>query len=137
MSPNDSCAIDSKYLWIQVCEQLKCHNKGSDRCIDTLNRLWRKNPRVRAQDGALLLDVPLLTENMLVVRLEQWSLPQLEALEPPHDRDELRSFAPIIVLNWFDRFFLIDGNTRVNFWKKIGNQGPHAVLRICEVKGDI
>ena len=137
MSPNKSCAVDPTYLWIQVCEQLKFHNKGNDRCIDTLNRLWRKNPRVRAESGEVLLEVPLLTEEMLAVKLEQWSLTQLVALEPPHDRDELKSYAPIIVLNWFDRFFLIDGNTRVNSWRKIENQGPHAVLRICEAKGDI
>jgi hypothetical protein len=122
------------FLWIQVCEQLKFHNKGDDRCIDTLNRLWRKNSRVRSPTGELLLDVPVLTEAMLAVSLEQWPLADLVALNPPHDRDEFRSYAPIIVLRWFDRSFLVDGNTRVNYWKKVKNQGPHAVLLISEAK---
>jgi hypothetical protein len=124
-------------LWTQVCEQLKFHNKGDDRCIDTLNRLWRKNSRVVSPTGEVLLDVPTLTEHMLWVSLEQWPLADLTALNPPHKRDELRSYVPIIVLRWFDQPFLIDGNTRVNFWKKVRNQGPHAVLVISEAKGDI
>ena len=130
MSPNPSASFERQYLWIQVCEQLKCHNKGDDRCIDTLNRLWRKHPHVKTAEGANLLDVPQLTEEMLTVKLEQWFLQQLVDLKPPHDRAQLKSFAPIIVLHWFDRYFLLDGNTRVNFWRKVSNQGPHAVLRI-------
>ena len=74
---------------------------------------------------------------MLAVALEHWSLAQLVELEPPHDRDQLRSFEPIIILYWFDQHFLIDGNTRVNYWHKQQNQGPHAVLKIAEAKGDI
>lgn len=126
--------MNRDFLWIQVCEQLKLHNKGNDRCIDTLNRAWRKNSKVLSKSGDVLLEVPVLTEDMLSVTLEQWSLAQLVALEPPHQRDQLKSFAPIIILDWFKQFFLIDGNTRVNHWKKTGNQGPHAVLRIFEAK---
>jgi hypothetical protein len=137
MSPKASDSVDQRHLWIRVCEQLKFHNKGDDRCIDTLNRLWRKNSRVRTKTGEVLFEVPLLTEEMLAVTLEHWSVTQLVALEPPHDRDELKSLEPIIVLHWFDQNFLIDGNTRVNFWEKVQNQGPHAVLRIAEAKGDI
>ena len=136
MSPKASDSVDQRHLWIRICEQLKCHNKSDDRCIDTLNRLWRKNSRVRTTTGEVLLEVPLLTEEMLAISLEHWSLAQLVALEPPHDRDELKSFEPIIVLHWFDQHFLIDGNTRVNFWEKRQNQGPHAVLKIAEDKGD-
>ena len=137
MSPKASDSIDQQHLCIRVSEQLKHHNKGDDRCIDTLNRLWRKNSRVRTKPGKVLLDVPLLTEEMLAVTLEHWTLAQLVALEPPHARDELRSFEPIIVLHWFRQHFLIDGNTRVNYWEKFQNQGPHAVLKIAEAKGDI
>jgi len=70
MSPKVSDSIDQQHLWIRVCEQFKLYNKGDDRCIDTLNRLWRKNSRVRTKTGKLLLDVPLLTEEMLAVTLE-------------------------------------------------------------------
>lgn len=137
MSPNASNSVDQQHLWISVCEQLKLHNKGDDRCIDTLNRLWQKNSRVRTKTGQVLLEVPLLTEEMLDVTLEHWSLAQLVVLDPPHDRDELKSFEPIIVLHWFGQYFLIDGNTRVNYWEKVQNQGPHAVLKIAEAKGGI
>jgi hypothetical protein len=132
MALGEVSTFEGRYLWIQVSEQLKFHNKGTDRSIDTLNRLWRKNPRTMNANGVYIYDLPVLTEEMLAVSSELWSLPQLEALEPPHERDQLRSFAPPIVLTWFDRDFLMDGNTRVNFWVKGENQGPHAVLRIRE-----
>jgi hypothetical protein len=137
MSPKASDFVDQQHLWIRVCEQLKLHNKGDDRCIDTLNRLWRKNSRVKTKTGKVLLKIPHLTEEMLAVTLEHWSLAQLVALEPPHDRNELKSFEPIIVLHWFGQNFLIDGNTRVNFWERVQNQGPHAVLKISEAKSAI
>jgi len=132
MALDDISTFERRYLWIQVSEQLKCHNKGSDRSIDTLNRLWRKNPRTMNAAGGYIYVLPVLTEEMLVVSIEQWSLPQLVALETPHPRDELRSFAPPVVLSWFGRDFLMDGNTRVNYWAKKMNQGPHAVLRVSE-----
>ena len=123
--------------WIEVCEQLKCHNQGADRCIDTLNRLWRKNPLVKSATGVALLDVPHLSETMLSVSLEHWPFDRLVALKTAHDDDTLRSLQPIVVLLWFDQDFLIDGHHRVNYWKKKQNQGPHAVLKIAEAKGDI
>ena len=120
-------------MWIYVCEQLKWHNKGTDRCIDTLNRLWRKHPQVTAKaTGQTLLQVPTLTEDMLTVRLEHWPLEQLLTLNPGHPRNRPLFFAPIVVLHWFSRDFLIDGNTRVNFWREKDNVGPHAVLKIVE-----
>lgn len=137
MSPEQSAQFERHYLWIQVCEQLKFHNKGDDRCIDTLNRLWRKHPGVKSKDGGILLNVPLLKEEMLTVKIEQWSLQRLANLKPPHGRDQLKSFAPIVVLHWFDQYFLLDGNSRVNFWEKAGNQGPHAVLKITSIGGNI
>ena len=125
---------DASPLWIQVCEQLKWHNKGADECIGTLNRLWRKHPAVTSQAGEPLLQVPVLTEKMLDVKLEHWSLDHLVALNPPHERDQPQFFPPIVVLHWFQRDFLVDGNTRVNLWRKRNNVGPHAVLRIVERK---
>jgi hypothetical protein len=124
--------FERHYLWIQVCEQLKFHNKGADVCIDTLNRLWRKNQRTRNAAGEYKFDLPVLTIDMLTVAIEHWTLAELVALEPPHPRDELKSYAPPIVLSWFNTDFLMDGNTRVNAWKRVNNPGPHAVLRISE-----
>ena len=122
----------SDYLWIQVCEQLKWHNKETDRCIDTLNRLWRKHIEVNGPNGEVLLDMPTLTEEMLTVRAEQWPIDRLESLRRGHTRANPLFFPPIVILSWFERDFLIDGNTRVNFWSKWKNVGPHAVLRISK-----
>lgn len=132
MSLNTSGVRGSMELWIRVCEQLTHHNKGPDQCIDTLNRLWRKHPRVKTTTGEILLEVPLLTESMLSVTLEHWALEQMLALKTPHNRDQLRSFEPPVVLRWFDQSFLLDGNTRVNHWAKAQNRGPHAVLVISK-----
>ena len=123
---------DSEYLWIQVCEQLKWHNKGTDGCIDTLNRLWQKHTEVRSANGEVLLEVPTLTEDMLIVRAEQWPLDKLIGCTRAHTRASPLFFAPIIILSWFERHFLVDGNTRVNFWSNRNNVGPHAVLRIMK-----
>jgi hypothetical protein len=133
VSPRAPSQIDH-YLWVWVCEQLKFHNKGSDRCIDTLNRLWRKHPRVKGAEDKPPLEVPTLTEEMLLVSLEQWSLQRLQGLQIPHQRDDLRSPEPIIILHWRNQDFVIDGNTRVNYWVKERNEGPHAVLKIEEAR---
>ena len=123
------------YLWIQVCEQLKWHNKGSHSCIDTLNRLWRKHPDIFAETEDFRAKMPVLTESMLEVRPELWSLQELLSLkdERHHPRDQPAFFPPILVLRCSDRNFLIDGGTRINFWRKHSNVGPHAVLGIVQV----
>lgn len=120
----------TNYLWMQVCEILKWHNQGNDRCIDTLNRLWRKHSQVCGADGEEILAVPTLSEDKLTVRSEHWSLDQLAALRREHRRDSAASFPPVIVLEWSGRTFLIDGNNRVNFWLKQGNAGPHLVFKL-------
>src|SRR5947207_3099035 len=131
--------MDPQFFWIQVCEQLKWHSKGSHTCIDTLNRLWQKHPEVKAESGEVLLDVPTLTANMIAVSLEQWTLSDLVALK--HERhqknNQPQAFPPILVLRWFDRNFLIDGGTRINFWAMHKVVGPHAVLKIARSDRDI
>jgi hypothetical protein len=134
MSHDTTTNFIDTYLWIQVCEILKWHNKGNDRCIDTLNRLWQKHSEVRSPSGEILMDVPVLSEDMLSVSTERWRLDELAALNRSHFRDRPLSFPPIVVLRWFDRDFLIDGTTRINFWLKLGNAGPHAVLKIVQRK---
>jgi hypothetical protein len=123
-------SVDPGFLWIQVCEILKWHSQGSHLCIDTLNRLWQKHHEVTSKDGKRMLHVPVLTEEMLTVSIEQWPLSKLAALTRSHERDAPLSFPPIVVLHWFDRDFMIDGTTRTNFWMKHGIAGPHAVLKI-------
>jgi hypothetical protein len=126
--------VNSAYLWMLVCEQLKWHNKGTHQCIDTLNRLWGKHSEVKGPNGEVLLKVPVLSEQMLTVRADLWSLSKLNSLKRSHTRNMPQFFPPIIVLRWFDRDFLIDGTTRVNFWNWHNNEGPHHVLIIAEKK---
>jgi hypothetical protein len=87
---------------------------------------------VDGPNGEVLLDVPTLTEVMLIVQAERWPIDRLESLTRGHTRDRPFFFPPIVILSWFERDFLIDGNTRVNFWSKAKNAGPHAVLRISK-----
>ena len=124
--------MNAQCLWLTVCEILKWHNKGNDQCINTLNRLWRKHSEVIGPNGETLLQVPTLTESMLSVRAELWPLDRLLSLKRSHQRNRPLFFPPIVVLNWFDRFFLLDGTTRINLWSEAGNMGPHAVLIITE-----
>ena len=56
-------------------------------------------------------------------------LDQLIALKRSHARDRPLFYPPIVILRWFNRDFLIDGTTRINLWSKMGNLGPHAVLK--------
>ena len=128
--------VDAQYLWFTACEILKWHNKGDDQCIDTLNRLWRKHSEVVTPNGESLLHVPTLDESMIKVGAEHWPLDRLLSLTRSHQRNRPLSFPPIVVLNWFDRYFLLDGTTRINFWSAVGNKGPHAVLVISERRNE-
>lgn len=67
---------------------------------------------------------------MLAVHPERWTLERLTALEPGHERDGPKFFPPIVVLYWYDRYFLIDGNTRINVWPREQDNGPHFVFVI-------
>ncbi len=126
--------VHDHYLWMQVCEILKWHNKGPDQCIDTLNRLWREHGEVRSPNGEALLDVPTLAEDMLTVSPELWPLSRLLTLKRSHQRNSPLFFPPLIILNWFDRYFILDGTTRINFWAGHANAGPHAVLLLSRRK---
>ncbi len=142
MSQGSSVKDESLRLWVLACEVIKWHNKGES-CIDTLNRLWWKHPAVTNEKGEKIIahDIPKLSESMIQVTSEQWSLAQLMSLklDRHHARDEpIATTPPIIVLRWFGKDFLIDGCTRINYWHKNGNVGPHAVLVILEnTRGDI
>src|ERR1700690_4384185 len=98
MSPESRTAEFSAYLWMQVCEVLKWHNKGPHQCIDTLNRLWQKHCEVIGAEGQVLREVPLLSADMLSVYAELWSLTRLDGLKRSHARDRPLFFPPIIVL---------------------------------------
>lgn len=122
--------------WESVQSQLDFHRrKPAHTWIDTLNRLWRKNRFVMSEDGVLKLPQkpPVLTAAMLSVSSESWPLERLAPLVHPDaharrrpKRDEL----PILVLEWGDRHFLIDGINRINRRIRDREAGPHEVIVI-------
>ena len=118
-------------LWLKVCDLLRWHSVGMHTPIQTLNRLWRKQPYVKRfpQEFA---NLPELTESMLSVREESWMLETLLALTDStfHQRAKPKAFPPIIVLERTGRDFLMDGGNRLNYWRQRGDAGPHAVLKI-------
>jgi len=128
-------AGDAK-TWEQVTSQLDFHRRRpSHTWIDTLNRLWRKNRFVMTMDGMLRLPEtpPVLTSDMLTVSSEKWPLDRLTPLVHPdaHDRSRpKRDDLPILILEWADRYFLIDGINRINRRKRDRQPGLHDVIVI-------
>jgi hypothetical protein len=60
---------------------------------------------------------------------DRWPLERLQKFQRWHERDEPeRIDPPLVVFRGWDTECLIDGQTRVNFWGKTGNIGPHRVL---------
>jgi hypothetical protein len=117
-------------LWSDACRLLAWHNKGSDSCIQTLNRLWRKSPWVQ-QETVL----PTLESGRVSTSEEFWPLDRLVALL--HDKQRTsktpRSVEPlVIVVRWAGQDYLIDGRTRINHWQRVGTPGPIRVLVIAE-----
>lgn len=126
--PSADSEKDSAALWTMAYAIIRWHNRGQDDCIETLNRLWRSGPWI--QDPSVL---PMITTTGMHLTLQHWNLKQLtELLHPTQKTSKVpRSTAPpIIVIRWLDKDFLIDGRTRINFWKKNNDNGPHRVIVI-------
>jgi hypothetical protein len=126
---------DEQAAWQEARHQLEHHARPGHDWVDTLNRLWRKNRFVMSMDGMLKLDAPppVLTREMLSVTRERWPLERLAPLVHPdaHDRARpKRDERPILLLEWRDRHFLIDGINRINRRAREGLAGPHEVIVI-------
>jgi hypothetical protein len=113
-------------LWDEMCQVIKWHNHPQDYCVDTLNRLWRKDPLVENASR-----LPVLFQDLLDVSMESWSLEQLTSFIGPARETELQPAATdcaIVVLRWEGINYLIDGRRRINYWKRHRQSGPHRVL---------
>ena len=64
--------IQSRSLWDEMCDVIKWHNYAQHCCVDTVNRLWRKDPFVLSPSA-----LPVISRELLDVSLENWSLDQL------------------------------------------------------------
>ena len=128
-------SAEEQALWDEATGQLGFHARPGHDWLDTLNRLWRKNRFVMSMDGVLKLDTPppVLTRAMLTVTREQWPLERLVPLVHPdaHDRARpKRDDRPILLLEWQNRHFLIDGINRINRRVRERQPGPHEVIVI-------
>ena len=89
----------------------------------------------------ILENIPTISEEMIDVSEESWDLDRLWFLiheRQQTDRTPHSVVLPIVVLRWYRKEFLIDGRSRINFWKRDGNQGPHSVLAVYKApNGDI
>ncbi len=122
---------DSDALWEVSCAIIRWHNRGTDGCIETLNRLWRKRPWMEDLDR-----LPRLTESEMFLSLEYWNLDRLVSLLHPTQKTNKTPRAtapPIIVIRWSGSDYLIDGRTRINYWKRTNDNGPHRVILIQPV----
>jgi len=118
--------MNSDTLWNEMCDVIKWHNQRHHCCVDTLNRLWRKDPFVK--DSNVL---PFLPKSALEVVEDTRSLDQLWEFIHEKRKTELHPAATdmaIVLLRWKGEEYLIDGRRRINHWKRQGSLGPHRVL---------
>lgn len=121
-------------LWNEMCDVIKWHNQQHHCCVDTLNRLWRKDPFVK--DPNIL---PTLQKNALQVVEDARSLDQLWGFIHEKRKTDLQPVAidlAIVLLRWKEEEYLIDGRRRINHWKRQGNLGPHRVLVVYAKDGN-
>lgn len=114
--------------WEEVCRALKWQDFQGHSCIDTLNRIWAKDPT-----GGNPRPLPVISREASEVTNESWDLDRLWSLIHALGKTDVppRSTSPaVIVLRWEGVDFLIDGRRRVNHWKRNAEGGPHRVLVI-------
>lgn len=119
---------EAEALWDAVCAVLCWHNRGNDGCIQTLNRLWRKHPQTQKASS-----LPVLQLENLSFDLESWSVERLVGLLPPTyvTNKTPRSLAPPVIILRYDQIdYLIDGRTRINYWKRTADTGQHRIIII-------
>ena len=113
-------------LWNEMCQVIKCHNQAGHSCVDTLNRLWRKDPFAKK-----LSNLPLLTKDTLEVLEESWTMDRLMTFITPERVTKLAPHSTggaIVAIRWTTQDFLIDGRRRINHSNRTQSLGPHRIL---------
>src|ERR1700674_1021067 len=103
-------------LWDEMCEIIKWHNEQQPCCVDTVNRLWRKDPFISHPDS-----LPVLSRAALRVEAEEWHLDRLWKFICEKRRTDLvpaASDMAIVTLRWSGEDYLIDGRRRINAWHR-------------------
>ncbi len=113
-------------LWGELASVLANHFESDHDCIDTINRLLRKNPWLN--DSGSTLQIPRTGLRLSVEYRD------LERLWPLIHASQVTTSEPhpasgaVVVLRWSEREYLMDGRRRINQWKRNGLLGPHRSL---------
>lgn len=117
-------------LWDEMCSIIKWHNKSQHCCVDTINRLWKKDPFVKNPN-----ELPMLEKNQLYVTEDMWPLDKLKSFiceKRVTDQDPTSTDGAIIILHRPNMDYLMDGRRRINYWMRNSHEGLHRVLLINE-----
>jgi hypothetical protein len=113
--------MSTALLWNELCDVIGWHKQRHHSCVDTLNRLWRKDPFVKNLNA-----LPTLSKSALEVVEGTRSLDQLWGFIHKKRKTEQQPAAtdlPVVLLRWKGEEYLIDGRRRINYWKRHENLG--------------
>jgi hypothetical protein len=73
----------------------------------------------------------------IMIMTEEWELEQLLQIKRTNSvaLNPRREDEPIIILRGLKRDYLLDGNRRINTWKKRSDRRKHVVKIVCPVYG--
>ena len=123
--------VDRAQLWKELHEVLKHrHIADGDDTLDSINRLLRKNDRVKETMGSFQL-----RRDRAQITAEYWELQKLVSLmtssQVTTDKPVATSGAAVVVRR--EPFeFLVDGRRRINHWERSAALGPYRVLVVSE-----
>ena len=112
----------------ETLEVLRYHvwrDRGDKTSLDVFNRLLAK--QINGPDGDPLARMNFSPEQIRSSR-EQRTTSELAGFPKWHDHDNPnKTDCPIIVAVFNGTEYLLDGHTRINYWQKIRDEGPHDV----------
>jgi hypothetical protein len=118
-------------------EELKSHLRWHASTTEPLDAWFNRQLRERQTGHKIAkpyrgpIVLRLVDEDVLVLE-ERWPLARLVRFPRWHERDKPKRLdVPLAILReWDEEEHLIDGQTRINHWRKIGDVGAHRVLLI-------
>ncbi|MCZ6763027.1 MAG: hypothetical protein O7C03_08485 [Gammaproteobacteria bacterium] len=114
--------LDESIYWLSA----HFHPEWGDRVpFDVFNRLLAKNIRPRDWKNTDHMDIRV---DQISSERQSRSTAELSQFDRPHAGDKpKKTDCPIIVAVYDGVERLLDGNTRINYWVKIGAAGGHTV----------
>lgn len=122
----------------ELNEVLKWHAGTKESLDQFFNRALHERvsnkrlPKGKHQPG---WETAQLSEAEVIVCDELWTLEELLQFSQWHERAQpARTNVPVVVFRGWGQRCLIDGQTRINRWRKLGDTGPHRVLVVEPVR---